>query len=165
MRQTFAPGEHFLVPKGWQGTWTSEGFFREIAGVFEGLAVPVRPDPRRWNPRCGRRDTVLTIDPAQARDRLEAPGEGGWPRSAHIQGSDLLVRLVAGAGDWPVRVTLDAADTFVQVLDGAISLVGADGGRQTFGAGEFVVVPRAFSGSCEVEPEFAGVAVSAGVRA
>jgi uncharacterized cupin superfamily protein len=162
---TFSPGEHFLVPKGWQGTWTSEGFFREIAvcskdwlSAYDRTLVDGTFDARR-------RDTVLTIDPAQARDRLEAPGKGGWPRSAHIQGSDLLVRLVAGAGDSPARVILDQADTFVQVIDGAISLVAADGGRQTFGEGEFVVVPRAFSGSCEVEPEFVGVAVTAGVRA
>jgi uncharacterized cupin superfamily protein len=162
---TFGPGEHFLVPKGWKGTWTSDGFFREIAVCAKDWLSPYDRGFADAILDGRRRDTVLTIDPARQHERLERPGNGGWPQSAHIQGSDLLVRLVAGAGDTPVGVTLSPADTFVQVIDGAILLVGADGDRQAFGAGQFVVVPQDFSGSWEIGPEFVGVAVSAGVRA
>ncbi len=160
---TFGLDEHFLVPKGWQGTWTSRGYYREIAVCPRDWLVPYTRTFADGIVDAERRDTVLVIDPTQARERLVA-SSGGWPRSAHLQGSDLLVRLVAGSGAQVVRTRFDGGDTFVQVLEGGIVLTGSDGSQQSFGPREFVIVPAGSTGSWEIAPDFVGLAVSAGVR-
>lgn len=158
---TFGPGEHFLVPKGWQGIWTSEGYYREIAVCPRDWLVPYTRTFADGILDDERRDSVLAIDPASARERL-APTSGGWPRAAHIQGSDLHIRLVAGGGEHAVRARFEAADTFLQVLAGGVVLTGSDGSQESFGPGEFVIVPAGSTGTWDVAPDFEGLAVSAG---
>jgi uncharacterized cupin superfamily protein len=160
---TFGPGEHFLVPKGWQGTWTSEGYYREIAVCPRDWLVPYTRTFADGAIDAERRNRVLAIDPAQARERL-VETSGGWPRAAHIQGSDLLVRLVAGNGEHAARARFDAGDTFVQVLEGGIVLTGSDGSQESFGPGEFVIVPAGSTGSWDIAADFMGIAVSGGIR-
>lgn len=137
--RTFDQGERVLVPKGWQGSWANEGFYREVAVCSRDWLRPYTRTFQDGIADSQRRTTFLAVDHRGVSLDAGASGVAG-PRSAHVHGGDLLVRVIEGeAGDWPGSFREDR-DVFVQLIEGNVVLRDDDGDGETFAAGDCFIV-------------------------
>jgi len=162
--RTFARGEHVLIPKGWQGSWANEGFYREVAVCSRDW---LRPYTRTFQDGIvdpERRTTFLAVDPRDV--SLDAgSAHAAGPRSAHVHGGDLLVRVVEDdCGDWPSSFR-DDRDVFVQLIDGTVVLRDDDGDSETFAAGDCFIVFGGASERWHSPDGYEALLVQAGVAA
>src|SRR5262249_41604495 len=137
--RTFDQGEHVLIPKGWQGSWANVGHYREVAVCSRDWLRPYTRTFHGGIVDSERRTEVLALDArdASAGDRV-SPGPG--PVSAHVHGSDLLVRVVTADGGDFTDGFRAGRDVFVQLLDGDVALSREDAGRQKFSTGDCFIV-------------------------
>jgi hypothetical protein len=150
------------VPKGWQGSWANQGFYREVAVCSRDWLRPYTRAFQDGIVDSERRTQFLAIAP---RDGAPDDGDGDGPRSAHVHGSDLLVRVVtAGAGDFPGGLR-DGRDVFVQLLDGGVALHGEDGASEGFSTGDCFVVLGDESERWHSPDGFTALVVQAGAPA
>ncbi len=136
--RTFDQGERVLIPKGWQGSWANEGLYREVAVCSRDW---LRPYTRTFQDGIvdpERRTTFLAVDPRGVSPEAGA-SHAAEPRSAHVHGGDLLVRVVEDdAGDWSSSFR-DDRDVFVQLIRGDVVLRD-DGYSEKFAAGDCFIV-------------------------
>jgi uncharacterized cupin superfamily protein len=156
-RRTFQRGEHVLIPKGWQGSWANEGFYRELAVCSRDWLRPYTRTFQDGIVDSARRTAFLAIDP-------RARGAAGL-HSSHLHGSDLLVRVLSVDAGEPPESFRDGRDVFVQLLDGAVDLVGDDGVSEAFFAGDCVIVSGDASERWESPHGFSALVVQAGAPA
>jgi uncharacterized cupin superfamily protein len=162
--RTFEAGEHVLIPKGWQGSWANPGFYREVAVCSRDWLRPYTRTLQDGIVDPERRTEFLAIDPRDASPGAGA-SDGDAPRSAHVHGSDLLVRVVtADAGD-STGSFRDGRDVFVQLLDGDVALHGEDGATEEFSTGDCFVVSGDASERWHSPGGFTAVIVQAGAPA
>lgn len=163
-RRMFEQGDRVLIPKGWQGSWANEGFYREIAVCSRDW---LRPYTRTFQDGIvdpARRTEFLAIDPREVSSDARAPN-GSRPRSAHVHGSDLLVRVVtADAGDSPGSFR-DGRDLFVQLVAGNVTLHDENGDSEEFAAGDCFIVCGDASECWHSADGFRALVVQAGVPA
>lgn len=162
--RTFDQGERVLLPKGWQGSWANPGFYREVAVCSRDWLRPYTRTFQDGIVDSDRRTEVLAIEPRGAVPGVGAR-DGDGTRSAHVHGSDLLVRVVtAAAGD--VRGSFrDARDVFVQLVDGGVVLHGEDGVSEEFSTGDCFVVSGQASERWDSPDGFTALVVQAGAPA
>jgi len=143
---TFETGDFFIVPKGFEGEWHSEGnrYYQQLIisskERSEGDATGV-PKP-------------LLID----RSKLSGIGldKRVWERNPEREvyttrmhkGDELTVAIVAGAAA-KTEFTKAAPEEFVYVVNGSATLTPLGGKPQTFYAGDFFIVPEGFQGTWE----------------
>jgi uncharacterized cupin superfamily protein len=168
--RTFVAGEYVFVPKGWQGSWANEGFYREVAVCSRDWLLPYERMFQEGIVDAERRKTFLPVDPRSAHTELgsvaplSSAGDGVRGFSTrHILGSDLLIRVVACEGESSPTTFGLGRDVFVQVLDGGVALVGESGAREHFAREDCFVLSRDFGGSWQPSEDFVAVLVEAGV--
>jgi uncharacterized cupin superfamily protein len=162
--RTFDQGEHVLIPKGWQGSWANEGLYREVAVCSRDWLRPYTRTFQDGIIDSERRTEFLAIDPGRGAPAAGA-SDGDGLRSAHVHGSDLLVRVVtADAGDSPGGFR-DGRDVFVQLLDGLVALGGEGGASEEFAAGDCFIVSGDASEPWRSPDGFRALVVQAGAPA
>ena len=163
--RTFEQGEHVLIPKGWQGSWANEGFYREVAVCSRDWLREYTREFQDGIVDPERRREFLAIDTRAATPSLDDGANGAGPRSAHVHGSDLLVRLIAGEAGTALDSWRGDRDAFVQLIDGRIMVTGDDGAREEFVAGDCLIVSGDARERWDSPNGFEALVVQAGVPA
>jgi uncharacterized cupin superfamily protein len=165
--RTFVAGEHVLVPKGWEGSWANEGFYREVAVCSRDWLRPYSRTFQDGIVDARRRTEFLAIDPRAAAAGLAA-ADGTLavaPRSTHVHGSDLLIRVVAADGAGSPDAFRLGRDAFVQMLEGSVAVRGEDGAGEEFVTGDCFVASGGAGERWQSQDGYAALVVEAGVPA
>jgi uncharacterized cupin superfamily protein len=167
-RQVYGPDDHFLVPKGWMGTWDMPSPFREliivetaawnqsesaIASTFGSKRSTGKPDPE-----------VLPLLVDSLREHtLEALPP--WPEGVVVAGVNEHAQQVLHEGEVVAALYgADAArlrvaapfpyDEYVLVLEGKVVLTSEDGSSQAFGVGDGFLVPKGWTGTWDMPEQY-----------
>ncbi len=144
--QTFHTGDFFVVPKGFEGEWHSQGnrYFQELIvimkerseGVGDGSTRPFLIDKTKFSGL-----DIPQITWASNPDREVY-------REVLYDGTELDVAIVAGASA-KTTFTEGMSEEFVYVVNGTATLTPTGGETQVFYSGDFFVVPEGFIGTWE----------------
>ena len=164
--RTFVEGEHVLIPKGWEGSWANEGFYREVAVCSRDWLRPYSRTFQDGIVDARRRTEFLAIEPRAAAAGPAADGSlTSASRSVHLHGSDLLIRVVASDGNGSPDTFRLGRDLFVQLLEGSVALRDENGAGEEFGAGDCFVVSGSTSEPWQSPDGYVALVVQAGVPA
>ncbi len=167
-RQVYGPNDHFLVPKGWMGTWDMPSPFREliivetaswnqsessIASTFDSKRSAGEADP----------EVLPLLVNALREDTLEALPP--WPEGVVVAGGNKHAQKVLHEGEVvaalygaeAARLTVAAPfpyDEYVLVLKGQVALTSDDGSSQTFGVGDGFLVPKGWTGTWDMPEQY-----------
>jgi uncharacterized cupin superfamily protein len=167
-RQVYGPNDHFLVPKGWMGTWDMPSPFREliivetaswnqsessIASTFDSKRSAGEADP----------EVLPLLVNALREDTLEALPP--WPEGVVVAGVNKHAQKVLHEGEVvaalygaeAARLTVAAPfpyDEYVLVLKGQVALTSDDGSSQTFGVGDGFLVPKGWTGTWDMPEQY-----------
>ena len=167
-RQVYGPNDHFLVPKGWMGTWDMPSPFREliivetaswnqsesaIASAFGSIRSAGETDP----------EVLPLLVDALREETLEALPP--WPEGVVVAGVNKHAQKVLHEGEVVAALYgADAArlmvgapfpyDEYVLVLQGKVVLTSEDGSSQTFVMGEGFLVPKGWTGSWDMPDQY-----------
>lgn len=142
--QTFKTGDFFMVPKGFNGEWHSQGnkYFQELIVIMKersdvvskGSTRPFLIDKTKLS-GLGIKKTTWAADP----DREVY-------REVLYDGSELEVAIVAGASA-TTTFSEPMGEEFVYVVNGTATLTPEGGKPHVFYTGDFFVVPEGFVGT------------------
>lgn len=167
-REVYGPDDHFLVPKGWMGTWDMPSPFREliivetaswnqsesaIASTFGSKRPAAEADP----------EVLPLLVDALREETLEALPP--WPEGVVLAGVNEHAQKVLHEGEVvaalygaeAARLTVAAPfpyDEYVLVLKGKVVLTSEDGSSQTFGVGDGFLVPKGWTGTWDMPEQY-----------
>ncbi|MTI29423.1 cupin domain-containing protein, partial [Xanthovirga aplysinae] len=140
---TFTKGDFFLVPKGFNGKWTTVGggnYFLEIA---------IMTKKRSKNSRKAKSSELIPF----MLNRQKLSGIGARRDSEN----DVLfdgVELKAEINNYKkstIEYKNQKLDKFIHVLTGKVKITSKTGKSTTFFTGDFFTLPKGFSGTLEFE--------------
>ena len=149
--QEFLPGDVAILPKGYTGTWTMEGDYRELA------VVPVNPgeiteeggSPARMDPDM-MAGLNLTPIPNDGFIDILVEGELEFTIGDLYTGQNLRAVVVEST---PAKTSHENRpleyDEFVLVLNGGLVLTEQYGRVQEFTPGDALIVPKGYTGTWE----------------
>ena len=167
-RQVYGPNDHFLVPKGWMGTWDMPSPFRELIIVETASwnqsesAIASAFGSKRSAGEADPEVLPLLVD-ALREETLEALPP--WPEGVVVAGLNKHAQKVLHEGEVvaalygadAARLTVGAPfpyDEYVLVLQGKVVLTSEDGSSQTFVMGEGFLVPKGWTGSWDMPDQY-----------
>ena len=167
-RQIYGSDDHFLVPKGWMGTWDMRRPFRELI-VVETAAwnqsestIASTIGSKRPAARADLEVLPLSVD-ALREETLEVLPP--WPEGVVLAGVNEHAQRVLHEGEVvTVLYGAEAArlnvsepfpyDEYVLVLRGEVILTSEDGSSQTFGTGDGFLVPKGWTGTWDMPEQY-----------
>ena len=167
-RQVYGPNDHFLVPKGWMGTWDMPSPFRELI-VVETAAwnqsestIASTFGSKRPAAKADLEVLPLLVD-ALREETLEVLPP--WPEGVVLAGVNEHAQKVLHEGEVVAALYgADAArlnvsepfpyDEYVLVLRGEVILTSEDGSSQTFGTGDGFLVPKGWTGTWDMPEQY-----------
>ena len=167
-RQVYGPDDHFLVPKGWMGTWDMPGPFRELiiveTAAWNQSESTIESSFGSKSPTGKAHPEVLPLlVDALREDTLEALPP--WPEGVVVAGVNKHAQKVLHEGEVVAALYgADAArlnvsepfpyDEYVLVLRGEVILTSEDGSSQTFGTGDGFLVPKGWTGTWDMPEQY-----------
>lgn len=167
-RQVYGPDDHFLVPKGWMGTWDMPRSFRELI-VVETAAwnqsestIASTFGSKRPAAKADLDVLPLLVD-ALREETLEVLPP--WPEGVVLAGVNEHAQKVLHEGEVvTVLYGAEAArlnvsepfpyDEYVLVLRGEVILTSEDGSSQTFSTGDGFLVPKGWTGTWDMPEQY-----------
>ena len=167
-RQIYGSDDHFLVPKGWMGTWDMRRPFRELI-VVETAAwnqsestIASTIGSKRPAAKADLEVLPLSVD-ALREETLEVLPP--WPEGVVLAGVNEHAQKVLHEGEVVAALYgADAArlnvsepfpyDEYVLVLRGEVILTSEDGSSQTFGTGDGFLVPKGWTGTWDMPEQY-----------
>jgi uncharacterized cupin superfamily protein len=167
-RQIYGSDDHFLVPKGWMGTWDMRRPFRELI-VVETAAwnqsestIASTFGSKRPAAKADLEVLPLSVD-ALREETLEVLPP--WPEGVVLAGVNEHAQRVLHEGEVvTVLYGAEAArlnvsepfpyDEYVLVLRGEVILTSEDGSSQTFGTGDGFLVPKGWTGTWDMSEQY-----------
>ena len=167
-RQVYGPDDHFLVPKGWMGTWDMPRSFRELI-VVETAAwnqsestIASTFGSKRPTAKADLEVLPLLVD-ALREETLEVLPP--WPEGVVLAGVNEHAQKVLHEGEVvTVLYGAEAArlnvsepfpyDEYVLVLRGEVILTSEDGSSQTFSTGDGFLVPKGWTGTWDMPEQY-----------
>ena len=157
--RSYGPGDAFMMPRGFNGTWTQQGPLKKIAVTY-GL---ITPGPVALSGPMSPNVPIVNLDGADLRgtENQMQVIEDWDPYLKVIQGKEQryleLPRFKSGDGELELHVkrfeptTLDLKnwpiDEFMHILRGHVDITNDAGNHEVFGPGDSFVIPTGFSGT------------------
>ena len=167
-RQVYGPDDHFLVPKGWMGTWDMPSPFREL--IIVETAAWNQSESNIASTFGSKRpigDAESEVLPLMVESLREETLEvlPPWPEGVVVAGVNEHAQKVLHEGEVVAALYgADAArlrvaapfpyDEYVLVLEGKVVLTSEDGSSQTFGVGDGFLVPKGWTGTWDMPEQY-----------